>query len=285
VKSYYSWKFGTTRFSLPILPSLPIPLLAKISKRKIPIILEFTCNICSGKQKSYLHNLGREARSCIGCGSTVRMRSIIYGLSMALFKKPLCIGEFPVDLNIKGIGLSDWPGYANRLKEKFNYSNTYYHKEPKIDIMNVDPNKNGINDFLIASDVYEHVFSPVSMAFINSFRLLKPNGVFVFSVPYSMEGDTIEHFPDLHDFRIERSDGKQLLINRTLGGKTQIFENLVFHGGDGATLEMRHFTLPSIKHEFEKAGFKKIEILEESYLPFGIFWPDRKHLPMIVYKG
>ena len=98
-------------------------------------LLSYRCNICGKACKTKLENLQREEPSCPGCGSTVRMRSLVHILSMELFGKSLTIGDFPEKPDVTGIGMSDWDGYATRLKEKLGYKNTYYHKEPRLDIL------------------------------------------------------------------------------------------------------------------------------------------------------
>ena len=39
----------------------------------------------------------------------------------------LALPDFPVHPEIKGVGLSDWDGYAIPLKHKLGYENTFYH--------------------------------------------------------------------------------------------------------------------------------------------------------------
>lgn len=53
-----------------------------------PICTKFVCNICGQTSKDVeISKIGREDPSCRTCGSTVRMRSLIYGLSLHLYKK------------------------------------------------------------------------------------------------------------------------------------------------------------------------------------------------------
>ena len=201
--------------------------------------LIYRCNICGETCQAKVDKLGREIPSCPACGSTVRMRAIIHLLSTELFSKSLALPDFPSRPEIKGVGLSDWKGYANPLAQKLNYTNTFYHQEPKLDIANINPAFEGSLDFLIASDVLEHVTPPVSVCFENMYKLLKPGGVVIFSVPYTPEGITQEHFSDLHQYSITKQNEHYILRNITKDGHEQIFENLVFHGGEGATLETR----------------------------------------------
>ncbi len=176
--------------------------------------------------------------------------------------------------------MSDWDGYAILLARKFNYRNTYYHQEPKFDITCFDPSLEGTFDFIISSDVFEHVPPPVSKAFENARKLLKPRGVLIFTVPYSKDEKTVEHFPELYDYRITETNGHYILRNVTRNGVRQTFDELVFHGGHGATLEMRLFSELSLLEEFRKAGFDKVKIYKDDDLAHGIQWSHDWSLPI-----
>ena len=167
--------------------------------------------------------------------------------------------------------MSDWCVYADLLAKKLDYQNTFYHCEPLLDICDPDPALFGTLDFLIATDVFEHVAPPVEIALENARKLLKPTGVFVFSVPFKLEGETDEHFPDLHDYKIETRDGGRELINRTIDGVDQMFSNLVFHGGDGATLEMRLFSRDGLLASAAACGLST-EIYADSHHSCGMIW-------------
>ncbi len=159
--------------------------------------------------------------------------------------------------------------YAEPLAKRLNYTNTFFHQEPRLDIT-VPGGRQGTCDFLIASEVFEHIPPPVSRAFKGAFDILKPGGSFIFSVPYKLEGDTEEHFPDLHDFEIKNDAGEPILINRLRDGSIKTYRELVFHGGDGATLEMRLFSEQGVLRELRDAGFSDIQFLREDVLLYGI---------------
>ena len=78
-------------------------------------------------------------------------------------------------------------------------------------------------------------------------------------------------------------DGAWTLTNRTRDGEMQTFTDLVFHGGPGSTLEMRLFSREALEREFKDAGFARIRIAAEPYLPFGIHWPEPWSVPMVAY--
>ena len=113
----------------------------------------------------------------------------------------------PVDKGIEGIGLSDADAYAVPLADKFDYANTFFHAEPRLDIAEADIERYGGCDFIVASDVFEHVAPPVSRAFENAHRLLKSGGKLIFTVPFTLEDATVEHFPDLFDWSIVEEQG------------------------------------------------------------------------------
>jgi len=205
-------------------------------------IVSFRCNLCGRPNAVRFEQLDRETSTCQGCGSTVRFRAIADLLVNALFGQDLRLDEIGPRKDIAGIGLSDADAYALPLARKFDYTNTFFHKEPRLDIANAPQSWAGKYDFVIASDVFEHVVPPISKAFINTRRLLKPGGVFVFTVPFKLDGETVEHFPELFDFSVAMDDGEWTLRNRTIDGRHQTYSDLIFHGGPGSTLEMRVFS-------------------------------------------
>ena len=239
-----------------------------------PGTLCFRCNICGESCQTALDRLGREDVSCNGCGSIPRARAVIRTLALELFGTNLLLSDFPARPDIRGLGMTDWQGYADRLAEKFSYRNTYYHQEPRLDISAVEiPVDLLANDFIISSEVFEHVVPPVSRAFENVAKMLKPGGLFILTVPYESNKETIEHFPELYDFTVVRDNETFVLKNRTREGVIQEFRNLVFHGGPGTTLEMRVFSEDSLIQHLRDAGFHAIKVHREPDFVHGIWWP------------
>ena len=233
---------------------------------------KFQCNIC-GKTciapEKYI--VGREVPSCSSCMSNRRFRTLIAGLSIEIYGKAKPIYQFERK-HFNGLGMSDSEIYAGRLADKLNYTNTFYHKEPFLDITNIKENHINSFDFIITSDVFEHIPQPVESAFNNLYKLLKPNGIVIFSVPYVTEGQTIEHFPNLFEYKIVEEHGKKVLYNTTKQGAKQVYKNLRFHGGDGATLEMRCFSENSLLELIHNTGFTDIKIHNQEIHEFGILF-------------
>lgn len=236
--------------------------------------LWFRCNICGKSSFVNMQRLGREVRSCTHCGSTGRFRAIIRALSCALLGENLALPDFPVRRDLSGFGMTDWDEYAVRLAEKFCYENTYYHQEPRLDIAATElpAHRLGGSDFIISSEIFEHIVAPVSRAFENVFRLLKPGGIFILTTPFGGNESTIEHFPELHDFQILEKEGGYVLRNVTATGLVQEYSDLVFHGGPGSTLEMRVFARNELLQHLHAAGFEEIVVYEEPDFPHGIWW-------------
>jgi SAM-dependent methyltransferase len=242
--------------------------------------LQFSCNICGQIGVVKVTDLDREVPSCLSCGSNLRFRSLIRVLSVELFGKSLALPDFPVDRTVKGVGMTDWEGYALGLAQKFDYRNTFHSQQPKLDITNLQPEFVGAFDFVICSDVFEHVAPPVSIAFENARKLLKPQGVLIFSVPYTKEAQTVEHFPELFDYQLRQENGNHILENITRSGESQVFDDLIFHGCNA--LEMRVFSESSLLKEFQDAGFGKVKIYQEPDFEHGIYWYCDWSLPMAV---
>lgn len=244
--------------------------------------MRYTCNICGSENELVESRLGRETPDCIGCGSTVRMRSIIGLLTHALFGTLEPLDRLPERRGLRGVGLSDWDEYARRLAERFDYTNTYYHQEPRLDITDVDDARSGTCDFVISTDVFEHVLAPVGKAFVGARKLLKAGGVLVLTVPYSLDAETREHFPHLHDWRLEHDGSDWVLHNRRADGSEEQLRDLVFHGGPGSTLEMRLFCRDDLIKHLHAAGFRDVRIASEAMPEIGVIWHHPWSLPIVA---
>jgi SAM-dependent methyltransferase len=249
------------------------------------ILMEFTCNLCGKPNRCVAGELSREASSCANCGSNVRTRGLLRALSVDLFGTNVVVPDFPIMKSLKGIGMSDTAQYAALLAEKFDYKNTFHDRPPRLDIMRPSEDQFGKYDFVISSEVLEHVPPPVEAAFANLHRLLKPNGILVLTVPYTLEDRTGEHFPELREFTVAPLGESSVLLNRTQDGRVQVFENLVFHLGSGPSLEMRQFSERDLIGKLVAAGFADVQVHNQDYAPYGIVQCEQWSLPISARRG
>jgi SAM-dependent methyltransferase len=249
-----------------------------------PDAVAFRCNLCGAKARATLAQLSRETPSCPRCRSTVRFRAIARLVVREATGVDAALPDLAPRRDVAGIGLSDAACYAEPLARAFAYTNTYFHAEPRLDVTNVPPSLHGRLDFVVASDVFEHVAPPVSRAFDGAYALLKPGGTFVMTVPFSLAPATVEHYPELHDWHVEESNGAWRVVNRTADGREQRFDAPVFHGGPGTTLEMRLFSRDAILRHLDGAGFTGVRIADEPCLAFGIHWPEPWSVPIVAKR-
>lgn len=250
----------------------------------------FVCNICGAENKAVrFTDLDRETGRCNACGSVVRLRSLAHLLGLHLFGEPLPIREWPENHDIVGYGVSDWPVFGRHFGSKITYVNTQFDPEvaastPVMDVTRPPRAWQKTADFVICSEVLEHVAPPVQLAFDGLFSLLKPGGRLIFSVPYLFD-QTIEHFPDLYNWSIEQAEGQpRRLVNVTRENDGQIFDNLCFHGGGTAVLEMRVFGFDDLKARLRAAGFVRIHAAATPYKPFGIRFARKWSLPIVAQR-
>ncbi len=234
----------------------------------------FTCNLC-GKESGSSANVHREGATCTNCGSNMRFRALINELSRRVLGSPTYLNRFPINKSIKGAGLSDAPHYAGQLASCFSYTNYFYHQRPFLDITDIKNFAPESLDFLISSDVFEHIPPPRRTAFTNSFHLLKPGGILAFTVPYTLLPKTVEHFPNLNEYHIINYKGRKVLVNITSSEDIEIFDNLIWHGGEGSTLEMRVFCEADLINLLETEGFTEIEIFNNDIPEFCIWQKDQ----------
>lgn len=232
-------------------------------------MIGYVCNVCGAANSAELEALDRETGRCAGCGSWVRTRATTQLVSLALFGEALAAPDWPKRAEIAGLGISDWKGFATAYGAKVGYRNTWLHRSPVLDIRAPDAAYVGTADFVSCSDVLEHVDGPVDGALAGLFSLLKPGGALVLTVPYGF-GETVEHFPRLHDWTVVEEGGQHVLVNRTVDGEEERFTGLCFHGGPGQVLELRRFGLPDLLARLGRAGFVDVAVMEEHVLAFGI---------------
>ena len=243
--------------------------------------VRFRCNVCGSLCAP--ERFATEPPSC-ACGSNVRIRALIHLLSIELFGRSIALIDFPRLKSIRGLGMSDEPGYARILEDKFEYTNTYYHREPRLDVTEANTESYGSYDFILCADVLEHIAPPIGGALSEMFRLLKPRGFLGLTIFCNPQDRMKEHFPELNEYRVVPLGDAAVLINRRRDGSLEIRDDLVFHGGQGAILEMREFGITALRSELSQAGFKDFEFLAEDVPENGIVFDHDVSQPLIARK-
>src|SRR5208283_4631546 len=118
---------------------------------------KFVCNVCGAPNPLPAGPMDREAPTCAGCKSNVRVRGLLQALSRELFGLNLALPDFPRVRSLRGLGCSDAAPYADRLRDKLDYRNTFYDREPRLDLTKLPSAESGLYDFVLASEVFEHV--------------------------------------------------------------------------------------------------------------------------------
>lgn len=168
-------------------------------------MIQFRCNLC-GPDKSIGRPAikHRERLNCVGCQTTARVRGVVHAIQRELLRseRGTVLRSATQRKEITGIGFSDSHIYAAELDRIFDYTNTFYHKDPMLDIMSGDSIVNyRPTDFVVCSDVLEHVAPPAIIAFHNLRKLVRPGGVLILIVPYLEGYETIEHYPHLYKWK------------------------------------------------------------------------------------
>ena len=257
------------------------PRLSHIEVVQQSFVVSFFCNVCGAGNA--VEDFAGEAATC-ACGSNVRVRALIHLLSLELFGQSFPLVEFPRLKAIRALGMTDKPGYARLLADKFDYTNTYYGREPRFDFTESHPGLYGAYDFILSADVLEHVAPPVERVIGEIYRLLKPHGFLAATVPCAPSGEMREHFPDLHEYRVAPLGNSAVLINRRRDGSLEIREDLAFHGGGGDTLEMRRFGIAGIGATAIEAGFREVRYWDDNVPGIGILFDADVSQPFIARK-
>jgi SAM-dependent methyltransferase len=133
----------------------------------------------------------------------VRHRSIVNALSRILFDgKSLRLQDWPAT-SAKVIGMSDSDIIAMPLAAKIGYQNTYLHQAPQLDLLRPPQALRGTVDVVVCAEVLEHIPPSIDVAINNLFALLVPGGSAIITVPYRLNEQTLEHYPRLHEYRLE----------------------------------------------------------------------------------
>jgi SAM-dependent methyltransferase len=215
----------------------------------------WTCIVCGTTHDAMPPLVERERSLCSACGATWRNRATLMTLMIGLSYRPVPLPDLPSDWSRRGIGLSDSPPLVPAFASKLSYTNTYYHQFPHVDITRPPANLVGQLEFIICSDVLEHVPPPVERGLVGLLECLRPGGFAVITVPVAGER-TNEYYPGLTDFEVAGDPQNGHVVNWTdATGARHTDTTPDMHGGSGLTLAFRLFAAQDIRAELLRAGF------------------------------
>lgn len=194
----------------------------------------------------------REDVACTQCGATWRaqacMLSVLEGLGY-----PEGASVSP-DFSRYGLGISDDMTLAQRLFQLFMYTNSYYHQFPKIDVTSPPAETRGQFEFIVCSDVLEHVPPPAEFALLGLHSMLRPGGFLVVSVPCQTGPQTAEYYPKIVTWELS-DDG---LRWRDSAGSEHFDPDPELHGGSGQTLAFRFWSVTDLAERLLSCGFSSV---------------------------
>lgn len=197
-----------------------------------------------------------ESQMCIACGATWRDRvvlgAVLIGLEIGLFPLP----ALSPDWSRTGVGIADAQTIAAPLASRFDYVNGHLHRYPHLDVRSVPEALVGTAEFVVCSEVLEHVEPPVQPALDGLARLLRPGGFAVITVPDVGLKPPGEHYPDLVEWSV-RDDHS--IDWRDSTGKSAHDPDPEWHGGAGLTLAFRRWTADELDAAILAAGLTAVD--------------------------
>lgn len=250
----------------------------------------FMCSVCGHYNPGLTSLPHREMVPCGECGSNMRFRAIACAITRAVLGRVGVLAEMPPDRSVRAVGVSDSSVYAQILERKLDYTNTFLHTEPYLDIEDAASfERFGPLDLIVCSDVIEHTLRPPPPVLRNFAAALKPGGRLVLSAPTYMMEDSVERYPSLESFEVELVGPESFRVAyRTRYGTQGVDTEPVFHGGPGRVLELRMISQQQLALEIRSAGFELLPSVDSALVIHGANWPrmiERDDLPFPLDGG
>lgn len=166
-------------------------------------VRQSVCIICSSPMIASQPKATREGSQCDGCQATWRARATVLAVMTGLGYHPTPLVEIVPDWSRIGVGLSDDPSFSGRFSAVWKYTNTYFDSFPRLDIRAAPSDLIGHCEFVVCSDVLEHVDPPYNTALEGLYRIIKPGGFAVVTVPMSGTASTCEYYKDLASWELQ----------------------------------------------------------------------------------
>jgi SAM-dependent methyltransferase len=183
------------------------------------------------------------------------------------------------DLSRSGIGIGDDWRLARLLHQHFAYTNSHLDRFPVLDLCQIPDHTRSSVEFVVCSDVLEHVRPPLSEALNGLYSLVKPGGFAVVTVPLHSTQDEAELYKDLVSYEFAN---KTLLWKDSMG-HDHADSNPTLHEGEGLVLVFRTFSHRSIVSCLLQAGFASVSS-PETLPPISGVQPKREEYNVYVAR-
>ncbi len=174
--------------------------------------------------------MDREGTMCRNCSATSRHRAVAYVVGQVLKHGSLPVFQWPKNKSVKILESSARGSYPVMFAEKFDYYAVEYdpakiaegkHPREYADFQKLHY-ADATFDLVVASDIFEHVRKDED-GYREIFRVLKPEGSFIMTVPY-------DHSRPNTIIRVDTSGEKDVHLMEP-----------EYHGGGGHTLTYRNY--------------------------------------------
>lgn len=215
----------------------------------------WTCIVCGEHHAGPPPDIRREGGFCPSCQSSLRNRATVLALLYGLAYEPQPIADLPEDWSRRGVGCSDHVATAGRLAGRMSYTNTYYHRYPRLDVLRPPEDLLGELEFVICSNVMEHVEPPHQRGYEGLYAVLRDGGFAVVSIPVFDQPHSFEHYPGMA--RYELLDGPAVRW-WDQDGVVHLDQDPEMHDGEGLVLAFRRFAPADEAAALERAGFHPV---------------------------
>jgi SAM-dependent methyltransferase len=188
------------------------------------------CNICGWTGEFLKPEMDREGTMCGNCSATSRHKAIAYIVGQVLKCGSTSVFQWPSNKSVKILESSARGSYPVMFAEKFDYYAVEYdpariaegkHPREYADFQKLHY-ADATFDLVVASDVFEHVRKDEN-GYREIYRVLKPGGSFIITVPYDHDRPTTT-------VRVDTSGEKDVHLLEP-----------EYHGGGGHTLTYRNY--------------------------------------------
>lgn len=172
--------------------------------------MRWSCILCGSAHRGPALPAERDGIPCSGCGSAWLHRALGLVILKGLGLPIVPLSSLAPDLSRRGLGISDAFPLAAILGGRFDYTNSWYHRFPKVDLTSVPAELRAEFEFVVCSEVLEHVPPPVQTAMRGIAELLRPGLRRALSACRGLRNEgVLPRTCALRDARPERPMGRQ----------------------------------------------------------------------------